>query len=299
VPYAPTDASGLCCIFSGGGVVSLLWLMLGAALGSSATALLARVAVRRGASRVRESERRARSAERLAEIGSMTSGLAHEIKNPLSTLGLNAQLLSEAIGELEIDEQERGRLTRRVGALRAETERLRGILEDFLEYAGEMRLARRETDLNALIEELGDFFHAQAETRGVRVRLQPSAPVLRASIDPDHIKQALLNLMLNAVAAMDDPSVEQRELILRVDQGGGGVARLHVIDTGPGIGEATRERIFHPYFTTKRGGTGLGLATARRIAEAHGGALELHTELGKGSDFVVVVPIEPGDQPRT
>jgi len=271
-------------------------LALGLALGGAATALLARIAVRRGAARVRESERRARSAERLAEIGSMTSGLAHEIKNPLSTLGLNAQLLGEAIGELEIDDQERSRLTRRVGALRAETERLRGILEDFLEYAGEMRLARRRTDLDALIEELGDFFHAQADSHGVRVRLEPSGGALSAHIDPDHIKQALLNLMLNAVAAMDSPEIGQRELILRAEPAPGEQARIHVIDTGPGIGDETRERIFHPYYTTRRGGTGLGLATARRIAEAHGGRLELHTELGKGSDFAIVVPTAPPDQ---
>ena len=283
----------------------MLWFLLGVVGGAGAAALVARVAVRRAAARVRASERRARSAHRMAEIGSMTSGLAHEIKNPLSTLGLNAQLLGEAIDDLGIGEQERGRLARRVGSLRAETERLRGILEDFLEYAGELRLDPRPTDLNTLLDELGDFFHAQAESRGVRLHVRHAKTPLNATIDADHIKQAVLNLMLNAVAAMDDPAIEQRELILRAEtlpsEGAGPMVGLHVIDTGPGIDEDARERIFHPYFTTRRGGTGLGLATARRIVEAHGGRLELHSELAKGSDFTLVLPSEPrtaaADQP--
>ena len=133
---------------------ALLWVMLGCAIGALISAMVARVAVSRASARARVSQKRARSAERLAEIGSMTSGLAHEIKNPLSTIGLNAQLLGEAIEDLSIDEQEKGRMGRRVGALRNETDRLRGILEDFLEYAGELRLDKHPTDLNDLIEQL-------------------------------------------------------------------------------------------------------------------------------------------------
>ena len=268
----------------------VLWILIGCAIGAMTSAFIARVAVVRASKRVRISQQRARSAERLAELGSMTSGLAHEIKNPLSTIGLNAQLLGEAIEDLPIDEQDKGRMGRRVGALRNETDRLRGILEDFLEYAGELRLDTSPTDLNDLIEQLGDFFHVQAQSSGVQIRLDPSPAPITLDIDANHIKQAILNLMINAVNAMKDDPDGGKDLILRVAPLGNGGAAIHVTDTGPGIAPEDQERIFHPYFTTRASGTGLGLPTARRIAEAHHGSLELHSELGKGSDFAIVLP---------
>ena len=281
----------------------LIAFAIGLLVGLAAAAAVARVTVKRAIARARVSERRARSAERLAEIGSMTSGLAHEIKNPLSTIGLNAQLLSEAITELDLPDNDRTRLTRRVGALRSETERLRGILEDFLQYAGELRLALRDTDINQLVEELADFFHVQAQSRAVRIRAELAPTPITARVDPDHLKQALLNLMLNAVAAMDRPDIAQRELILRTRalraDDNTPVAAIHVIDTGPGIDDDTIAKIFHPYFTTKAGGTGLGLPTARRIAEAHHGHLDVHAVPGTGTEFCLTVPIEPPAPPST
>jgi len=270
-----------------------IWILLGCVIGAMIAAMVSRVAISRAAIRARVSQKRAQSAQRMAEIGSMTSGLAHEIKNPLSTIGLNAQLLGEAIEDLTIDEHEKRRMSRRVGALRSETDRLRGILEDFLEYAGEMRLDRLSTDLNALIEQLADFFHVQAQINGVQIRLDPAPSQVLMEIDANHIKQALLNLMINAVNAMKDSSDQGNELILRVDSDDTGRHAIHVIDTGPGIAPEDQERIFHPYFTTRAAGTGLGLPTARRIAEAHGGSLELHSEPGKGSDFSIVLPPTP------
>lgn len=230
----------------------------------------------------------------------MTGGLAHEIKNPLSTIGLNAQLLQEAVADLDLPEQDKHRLTRRVGALRLETERLRGILSDFLEYAGELHLAKSPVDVGTLLEELGDFFDPQARASGVRLRVEPPREPVRATLDAPHVKQALLNLMLNAVSVMDQASITSRDLILRaeacLDEGTPSV-RLHVIDTGPGMTPETVAKIFRPYFTTRAGGTGLGLPTARRIAEAHAGRLEVHTTPGVGSDFYLTLPVEPGPAP--
>lgn len=274
---------------------TLLYFMLGVIIGALSAAAVARVTVKRAAKRARISQQRARSAQRLAEIGSMTSGLAHEIKNPLSTIGLNAQLLGEAIEDLSINEQEKGRMTRRISALRNETDRLKGILEDFLEYAGELRLDKRPTELNDLIEQLSDFFHVQAQSKGVQLRIIPSDAPITISIDPNHIKQAVLNLMINAVNAMQDTD-PPNELILRVSTNtapteSDPTVSIHVIDTGPGIDPKVQDRIFHPYFTTTAAGTGLGLPTARRIADAHSGSLELHSEIGKGSDFSIVLPV--------
>lgn len=248
--------------------------------------------------KVRAAERRARSVERLAEIGAMTGGLAHEIKNPLSTIGLNAQLLSEAIEELPIGAEEKGRVSRRILSLRREVERLRGILTDFLRYAGNIKLELAPADLNAAVRELVDFFHPQAEIQGVRLRESLSPEPLNAELDVGQLKQAVLNLMLNAVQAMAAmPQEHPKELILRTGRStspeGHDELRLHVIDTGPGIPPDKMDRIFEPYFTTKAGGTGLGLPTARRLVEAHGGRLEVHSEPGRGTDFTVIIPARP------
>jgi len=273
----------------------ILGILIGAGLCAAAS-----VVVARGRARARLDAERSAAARRMAEVAAMTAGLAHEIKNPLSTIGMNAQLLDESIAELPIDPAESARVRRRIGTLTRETERLRGILTDFLEFAGEMRLAPAEADLVEIVTELADFFLPQAEKERIRLRVEaPPAPV-RATVDTPHLKQALLNLMLNATQAMSsDAGVEgkPREIILRVStertrEGASPV--LHVIDTGPGIAAEQRERIFEPYFTTKRGGSGLGLSTTRRIVEAHGGTLGLVSEPGRGSDFSITLPAPPG-----
>ncbi|MDX2114752.1 MAG: HAMP domain-containing sensor histidine kinase [Planctomycetota bacterium] len=243
--------------------------------------------------RARAAERRARRAERLAEIGAMTGGLAHEIKNPLSTIGLNAQLLAEGITELEADPAEKARLVRRVESLRREADRLRDTLADFLRFAGEVRLEPRLLDLNKVVDELVDFYLPQAQHRGIALRPDLSPEPLRAMIDPSHFKQALLNLMLNATQAMEGQSLAGGELILRTSTGKGPEGpecHVHVIDTGPGIPPDVLQSIFTPYYTTKSGGTGLGLPTTRRLIEEHGGRIEVHSEPGKGSDFVIKLP---------
>jgi signal transduction histidine kinase len=286
-------------------VFSTICLIGGVLIGLGIGALVARIQVRRALLRAEMAQRRARAAERLAEVGAMTGGLAHEIKNPLSTIGLNAQLLSEGVQSLPTDRpagsDEKERLARRASALRREVERLRGILTDFLTYAGELRLDQKPTNLNEIVSDLAEFFLPQAQGRGVRLRLELAPQPLIGMLDAALIKQAVLNLMLNAVQAMEGASRvdgSPRELILRTvgihgpaAAGEGGHAiQLHVIDTGPGIPPEMRERLFTPYFTTKPGGSGLGLPTTRRIVEAHQGRIEVHTEVGKGTDFIVTFP---------
>lgn len=275
------------------GMSSIWWFLLGVAVGVVVMIPITRLLLRRGETRARRAERRARDAERLAELGSMTGGLAHEIKNPLSTIGLNAQLLAESISESELPQDQRDRLIRRLDTLGRETERLRGILTDFLQFAGRMKLDPQPRDLNRLIDELSDFYHPQAAAAGVVLRTQlPDQPVV-AQVDESLLKQAVLNLMLNATQAMTstDPGAAARELILRVD-GDQDEARVHVIDTGPGIEKSKLNEIFRPYVSGRQGGTGLGLPTAKRIAQEHGGDLAVHSEPGKGSDFTIHLPVQ-------
>lgn len=266
--------------------------------------------LRRHLRRVRLAEQRARAAEHMAEIGAMTGGLAHEIKNPLSTIGLNAQLLTESIEDLPLADEERSRLLNRMRSLRREVERLRGILTDFLEFAGKVHLDRRPADINTLVGELVDFYLPEAERYGVRVRTDLQARDATILVDAKLVKQALLNLVLNATQAMaakNPPSASATgpsalapgvngELMIRTaearDADGRRVIRVHVTDTGPGIPADVLPRIFQPYFTTRSGGSGLGLPTARRLIESHGGRVEVASEVGKGTDFGVVLPAD-------
>ncbi len=263
-------------------------------LGAAVAAVVAVVFQRRVRAAARR-ESAARSAERLAELRAMTGGLAHEIKNPLSTLVLNAQLLREDVLDMEVDEELRRRVARRVDTLAREAGRLGEILEDFLRFAGRVQLDRHRRDLRELVEELVDFFRPEAERAGAILRVDLPPDPVAASVDAGLLKQALLNLMLNGVQAMEGGA--RKELLLRLERdrhGSAPEARLHVIDTGPGIPAERRATLFLPYSSTKPGGTGLGLATTRRIVEEHGGRVTVYSEPGVGSDFVLHLPIDSG-----
>lgn len=253
------------------------------------------------ARRIAEAERTAAGHARNAEIASMTRGLAHEIKNPLSTVALNAQLLREEIIDSPLDDAERERMTRRVDALAREAGRLRDILNDFLRYAGRMQLDRRQADVRDVAGELGDFFMPQAEQAGVRMRILADESPVVADVDPALLKQAVLNLMLNAVQSMETlPADRARTLDVAVRhepaEGRGAAARaaravIEVSDTGPGIPPDAHAHLFEPYFTTKSGGNGLGLAVTRRIVEAHGGTVQALDAPAGGARFRIELPL--------
>jgi signal transduction histidine kinase len=228
-------------------------------------------------------ERRTVQAERLAELGTLTGGLAHEIKNPLSTISLNLQLLAE---DLDPRDEHQARVINRLHTVQREAGRLKEILDDFLRFAGKVELSRQPTDLNELVEELSDFLSAQAQMQKVQLRLKKSDRPIIAEIDPKLIKQAVLNLMINALQAMPDGG----ELILSANAVEN-QACIDVIDTGPGIPEETLGSIFKAYYSTKKSGTGLGLAISQRIVLEHGGKLDVRSEVGKGTDFKMFLPL--------
>ena len=228
-------------------------------------------------------ERRARQSERLAELGTLTGGLAHEIKNPLSTVQLNLQLLQE---DLLPENPAYSRMVNRLNTVKNEASRLRDILDDFLRYAGRIELDRKPVELNGLMEELVDFFSPQAQAQRVQLRLSKSPAPVVASVDAKLVKQTLLNLMINGLQAMPNGG----ELILTLSHTSG-EAVIDVIDTGNGIPQEAIDRIFQAYYSTKKGGTGLGLPMAQRIAAEHGGALSVKSEAGKGSDFTLRLPL--------
>ena len=243
--------------------------------------------------------------ERLAELGTLTGHLAHEIRNPLSTIKVNLQLLAEDIamlaqaadrvrgegasgGEDEPGERLKSyqRQLRKIETITKEADRLADTLTDFLRYAGKMELHPVRSDVNELVEELIDFYEPQALSHKVQIRHSLSKKRAVGRVDTDLLKQALLNIFINATQAMSGGG----ELILRTAVQGD-LVRIDIIDTGPGIGAEEQKRIFDPYYTTQRGGTGLGLPTCRRIIEEHGGRIELVSEQGKGSNFVITLPL--------
>ena len=237
----------------------------------------------------------------------MTGGLAHEIKNPLSTIGLNIQLLQEDLDDMAgghappstIAEDKLNRIQRRFDSLRREAQRLREILEDFLHFAGRMKLELVPVDMNNLIDELTDFYEPQAKESGVKIRNQFSSDSIIVNGDAKLLKQAVLNLLINATQAMinakeqNEPHGGSNELMVHTQRQrtiGHDEIHIHVIDTGPGISKEITKKIFQPYFSTKRGGTGLGLPTTRRIIEEHEGSISVHAEPGRGCDFHIVLP---------
>jgi signal transduction histidine kinase len=267
---------------------SWTWLIAGTALGAVSVLPFAFWRHKRDAKRTDEARKRAQVSERMAEIGNMTSGLAHEIKNPLSTVGLNAQLLAEDIDHLDAHEKEKVKIIKRLGSLSREVHRLKGILDDFLQFAGRMKLHREKIDLREVLSDLEDFYQPQCDSESIVLRMQmPKEPVI-ANVDASLLKQAILNLLINATHAMGES--EQKELMIRLEENAS-EACIHIIDTGKGIEEVHIDEIFHPYVSNKQGGTGLGLPTTMRIAQEHGGHIRVNSTVGQGSDFILCVPL--------
>ncbi len=225
----------------------------------------------------------------LAFLGAVAGGLVHEIRNPLSTLSLNLQLMEEEWGG---EKGSRARRTlERVQTLRREVARLEEILDDFLRYAGMRRLDLADADLNRVIEESITFFAPECARAKVDLSFYPDLRLPLVRLDERLVKQALMNLLLNAVQAMQEMEGKPGATLIVRTRLDGEVARVDVIDTGNGIPEDIRDRVWDVYFSSRKGGTGLGLPTARRIAEEHGGSLVFETEVGKGTDFVLRLPL--------
>jgi len=242
-------------------------------------------------------------ADQLVELSALTGGLAHEIRNPLSTLKVNLQLLDEDWRQVEsadsrrpCDPQEVARRSRRrIAALIAEADHLECILQDFLGFVAGRELRRTPVDLNELITDLADFFRPQAEAHRLDFRTYPAAAPLICHIDEGLVKQALLNLLLNAQQAMPNGG----SLLLHAAPLGETEARLDVIDNGPGIPEDQQARIFEAYYSTRKSGTGLGLATARKIIRQHGGDLTVSSVPGQGSCFTIRLPRDEATKEAT
>lgn len=222
-------------------------------------------------------------AARYAEIAQLAGGLAHEVRNPLSTIRMNLDLLAE-----EIEDSSDPRLRRMVTKLdriRRECLHLEEILTAFLQFARAGELQLEAADLSAIVREFIELYGPQAQQHAIVVSPHLAADLPSVRVDPRLIRQVLMNLTLNSQQAMPQGGQLVFQTYAKDDR-----VCLEIIDTGQGISETARSKLFQVFFSTKPAGSGLGLPTVRKIVTAHGGTVTCDSEVGKGTRFVLSFP---------
>ncbi len=234
--------------------------------------------------------------EQFEELSRLTGQLAHEIKNPLSTIKINLKLINEELAELlsagsnerasEKGERSLGRSLRKISVIEKETDRLEQILDGFLRYLDRTELQLGNVNLNELISDMIDFYSPQASSHAITMRESLSKEPLICRIDPDMIKQVILNLFINSQQAMSGGG----ELMIRTFREGE-EAVVQVFDTGCGITANNLPHIFDAYYSSRPQGSGLGLPTAKKIIQQHKGTIKVESEQGKGTIFTIRLPL--------
>jgi signal transduction histidine kinase len=234
--------------------------------------------------RTRLLEAQAQMDDRLAYVGGLAAGLAHEIRNPLNVLSMNLQMLEEEITARVAGDA--GELKEYLSALQGEIRRLSNLVNNFLSYArpNQPRFASR--DLNRLIREIMALVRPEFESRGIALREELSQYLPMADLDEAQMRQAIMNILMNAAQILKPGGT----VVLRTGVGAKGEVFASIEDDGPGIRPDDRARIFEVFFSTRGGGTGLGLPIAARIMEAHGGSIDVESEPGHGARFVLTLP---------
>jgi signal transduction histidine kinase len=239
--------------------------------------------------------------DRYAELAELAGGFIHEIKNHLGTLKLNLELLAEDFQEPQTQRERRAQT--RVQKLQAECQRLVDKSNDFLRFARitDESLKATPADMAAVVAEMIDFFSPTAQSAHIEIKPYISGDLPPVMLDRDLFEQALLNLMLNAQQAM--PSGGELTIqALREEVNNQPQVCLSLIDTGKGMTPEVAANIFQPFFSTKPAGSGLGLPTTRKIVEAHGGTIEVQSEVDRGTKFTIRLPamkVRPASVPGT
>ena len=231
--------------------------------------------------------------EQYTEIARLAGGLAHELKNPLPTIRLNMGLLEEDIEELDYSPGQR-RALKRIETVKRETLRLEELLNEFLNFTRAHNLELHPADANAELKEIVEFFRPQADSVNVKISEYYSNDLPTIRIDKRSFDRAILNLLLNSLQAIETKDGDQggRKILIRTRPWGSEVA-IDLIDSAGGMSDETLNKIFEPFFSTKPGGTGLGLPTVRKVVESHCGHIAIQSEIGRGTQFTLTFPSIP------
>ena len=217
------------------------------------------------------------------ELANLASSLAHEIKNPLSVIRMNVELLAEDFGEMDTPEARRA--LGRIEIVNRQCVRLENLLNDFIRFNRPSNLELKSGSLNDQIIQILEFYETQAKKQGVEIKRYLESDLPSIKMESQTLQAALVNLVKNALEAMPHGG----QLVARSRLTRTGVA-LDLIDTGCGMEASTLMNMFKTFYTCKDGGSGLGLPTAKKIIEAHGGVINVQSEVGRGTIFTIEFP---------
>ena len=258
-----------------------LWI---GAVAAVAILLIAFLYVLRLLHRTRLLEAQAQMDDRLAFVGALAAGLAHEIRNPLNVLSMNLQMLEEELAVHPSGNDSDPRVF--LSALQGEIRRLSNLVNNFLTYARPHQPRFESKDLNAILRDLCAFLRPEFENRKIALHLDLSPYLPPVDLDEGLIRQAVMNILINATQVLP----EERRVTVESRVGPQGEAIVVIEDDGPGVPAGDRDRIFDVFYSNRGGGTGLGLPIAARIMQAHGGLIAVESEVGKGARFILTLP---------
>jgi two-component system sensor histidine kinase HydH len=223
----------------------------------------------------------------VVEMAELAGGLAHELRNPLSTVMIQLTLLAEDLEDIEVHPIDaRRRALFKVEILRREAQRLQSLFDEFLSLTGPCGLGLKDVDVNQIVAGLGTFVDPEANARGIAVKLSLADEPVVCPVDENLLRQALLNIIINAQEAM--PEGGELRLATGIQ---GDDAAIAISDTGVGIAAEDRDRILKPFFSTKPGGNGLGLSITQRIIHEHHGSICIESGPEQGTTFTIGLPL--------
>jgi signal transduction histidine kinase len=228
----------------------------------------------------RQIGRQLQTADRLAAISRISCGVAHEVKNPLNAILLHVEVARTRLKQGEAD------VSPQMEVISREILRLDRVVKTFLDFTRPVELNYRVVPLREVVREVEELTRPQAEAAKIRMVVVPDPDNVDVRVDRDMFKQAFLNVVINAIQSMKDGGELRLESSSNVD-----TAEIRIRDTGAGIPPELRDKIFRLYFTTKQGGSGIGLAMTFRIVQLHDGTIDFSSEPGKGTTFVIRLPI--------
>ncbi len=237
----------------------------------------------------RNREARLRRAESLASLTTLAAGVAHEIKNPLGSIGIHIQLIQRALAAEGI--RESASVQGNLHVINEEIERLNKIVVDFLFAVRPMDVTLEYGDLNRLLQELLDFVDVELEEAGISIETDLAGELPELLLDDKYLKHALLNIVKNAISAMPEGGTLRLDTRLRGDE-----VVLRVIDNGVGMSDQVLEKIFEPYFTTKDFGSGIGLTLVYKVLREHNAEISVVSQEGKGTTFTITFRVPQKEQ---